>query len=198
MTPSGHIAYAVEDRGHSTPCHVWQRCVSKAGDSLPYGLYVAPNGKLGPAHRFAYVAARGPIQEGFVLDHLCRVPGCVNPDHLEPVTQAVNVRRAITTKLTEEKATEIRNLYAETGMSQQNLADRFGVSRSLVSMVLDTKRWAGIDTVVKGQSKRERLTGEQVQQVRNLLDSGMLQKDIAAQFGVSRSLVSMILSGKHR
>jgi hypothetical protein len=27
------------------------------------------------------------------LDHLCRVPPCVNPEHLEPVTPAVNTQR---------------------------------------------------------------------------------------------------------
>lgn len=32
----------------------------------------------------------GPIPEGLHLDHLCRVRRCVNPAHLEPVTQAEN------------------------------------------------------------------------------------------------------------
>ena len=46
-----------------------------------------------PAHRFIYEAFVGPIGEGLELDHLCRNRGCVNPWHLEPVTNAVNQRR---------------------------------------------------------------------------------------------------------
>jgi hypothetical protein len=45
------------------------------------------------AHRIAYQLERGPVPDGLQLDHLCRVRHCVNPDHLEPVTQSVNLRR---------------------------------------------------------------------------------------------------------
>jgi hypothetical protein len=38
------------------------------------------------AHRFAYLHLVGPIPDGFVIDHLCRNPPCVNPAHMEPVT----------------------------------------------------------------------------------------------------------------
>lgn len=45
------------------------------------------------AHRIAYELSVGPIPTGLVLDHLCRNPGCVRPQHVEPVTPAENTRR---------------------------------------------------------------------------------------------------------
>lgn len=44
-------------------------------------------------HRLVYEGLAGPIPAGLELDHLCRVPACCNPAHLEPVTHAENVRR---------------------------------------------------------------------------------------------------------
>lgn len=44
-------------------------------------------------HRAVYEFLVGPIPVGQVLDHLCRVKACVNPRHLEPVTQNENMRR---------------------------------------------------------------------------------------------------------
>ena len=48
------------------------------------------------AHRFMYEYRVGPIPDGLVLDHLCMNKQCVNPKHLEPVTDAENLRRAPT------------------------------------------------------------------------------------------------------
>lgn len=45
------------------------------------------------AHRVLYEMLVGPIPDGLVIDHLCRNPGCVRPLHLEPVTNAENLRR---------------------------------------------------------------------------------------------------------
>jgi len=44
-------------------------------------------------HRWVYERLVGPVPEGLVLDHLCRVRNCVNVLHLEPVTSGENTRR---------------------------------------------------------------------------------------------------------
>lgn len=44
-------------------------------------------------HRLAYELLVGPVPPGMQLDHLCRNRLCCNPDHLEPVSAAANVRR---------------------------------------------------------------------------------------------------------
>ena len=49
--------------------------------------------KNSSAHRWSYELANGPILNGLQLDHLCRTPACVRPDHLEPVTHLENQRR---------------------------------------------------------------------------------------------------------
>ena len=50
-------------------------------------------GSHGSAHRYFYTRLVGPIPEGLQIDHLCMVPRCVNPAHMEPVTVQENLRR---------------------------------------------------------------------------------------------------------
>jgi len=45
------------------------------------------------AHRVMYEHFVGPVPAGLQLDHLCSVPSCVNPDHLEAVTASQNMHR---------------------------------------------------------------------------------------------------------
>src|SRR5260370_18895864 len=47
------------------------------------------------AHRWAYEHFIGPVPDGLVIDHLCRNHACVNPAHLEPVTNKENLTRGI-------------------------------------------------------------------------------------------------------
>lgn len=69
-------------------CWLWAAGRTQAG----YGQ-LRMGGKVTYGHRVAYEAAYGPIPNGFQIDHLCRVRHCVNPLHLEAVTQVENLRR---------------------------------------------------------------------------------------------------------
>lgn len=55
------------------------------------------------AHVISWEVHRGPVPEGAVIDHLCKVRHCVNPDHLEPVTPKENINRGDTAKANLEK-----------------------------------------------------------------------------------------------
>lgn len=68
------------------PCWLWTGKVNRLG----YGNFWQGNGKNLEAHRFLF----GPVPEGLELDHLCMVPNCVRPSHLEAVTHQENIRRA--------------------------------------------------------------------------------------------------------
>lgn len=68
-------------------CWIWV-----AANRKGYGHFKW-QGRTREAHRVAYEVLVGPVPLGLHLDHLCRNPPCVNPDHLEPVTQAENNRR---------------------------------------------------------------------------------------------------------
>ncbi len=75
-----------------TGCWVWQRARDRSG----YGHIGASRSRNNlRAHRVAYELVKGLIPDGLVLDHLCRNPSCINPDHLEAVTDRVNILRGI-------------------------------------------------------------------------------------------------------
>lgn len=59
---------------------------------LGYGRIGHHDG-TGLAHRAVYIALIGDPGDGIALDHMCRNPGCVNPWHLDPVPNGVNVAR---------------------------------------------------------------------------------------------------------
>ena len=71
-------------------CWEWVGARTRSG----YGQVCRPGRAVVYAHRWAYEYLVGPIPDGMELDHLCRNPLCVNPDHLETVTHAENTRRS--------------------------------------------------------------------------------------------------------
>lgn len=71
-------------------CWPWRGSIGTRG----YGMFrLHSRGPVVRAHRFAYEALVGPIPAGMTLDHLCRNRACVNPAHLEPVSNRENILR---------------------------------------------------------------------------------------------------------
>lgn len=65
-----------------------------ASTPLGYGRF-SSQGKLVYAHRYSYELFKDDIPDGLELDHLCRNPSCVNPDHLDVITHKENMNRGV-------------------------------------------------------------------------------------------------------
>lgn len=70
-------------------CWFWEGPKATNG----YGLFSCKKVRYG-AHRLSYMIYVGIIPSGLVIDHLCRNRDCINPAHLEPVTQRENLLRS--------------------------------------------------------------------------------------------------------
>lgn len=75
---------------NGTPCWIWTGALMTKG----YGTLENGQRREG-AHRIAYKLRYGSIPEGLTIDHLCRNKPCVNPGHLEAVTNRTNVLRGV-------------------------------------------------------------------------------------------------------
>lgn len=70
-------------------CWLWT-----GGKRGRYGFFNVPPTTIG-AHRWSYIHAQGEIPPGLVIDHICHVPLCVNPAHLQAVSVSENAQNLI-------------------------------------------------------------------------------------------------------
>lgn len=134
------VKYVEEERGYSTPCWIWRLWTTHEG----YGKVSIKRNRVVRsqlAHRWVWEQTKGLIPQGMQLDHLCRQPSCVNPDHMEVVTNAENARRGSTTKLDWDKVREIRRLIADEGVIHRVLAERYGVATVTISAIASGRNW---------------------------------------------------------
>lgn len=89
MTPMDRFMAKVRK---TETCWLWTRPLNPSGYA-----YFLLEGKTMTAHRAAHILFIGPIPPGMVVDHVhargCAHRHCVNPAHLEAVTQLENFRR---------------------------------------------------------------------------------------------------------
>lgn len=104
-------------------CWVWTG--SRRGD---YGRYRLP-GKDEGSHRVSYSKCVGPLVSGLALDHLCRNPACVRPDHLEQVTDRVNTLRGISPAAINAAKSHCQNGHEFSGRNLIMKSGEFGPQR---------------------------------------------------------------------
>jgi hypothetical protein len=132
------------------PCWMWTGRIDRDG----YGQ-ISYNGDTHyRTHRLSHELNIGPIPEGAEVCHHCDIRPCVNPAHLYAGTTASNANDRVmrrrgrgpkfgiehhAAKLTDEQVETIRQRYAQGGISQQRLADEFGVSNSHICYLVNRK-----------------------------------------------------------
>lgn len=140
------------DKNGSGGCWNWTGCLSNDG----YGV-VNIAGRVFRAHRVAYELWIGEIPNGLVVRHKCKQNRkCVNPEHLQTGTKQDNSYDKVRdgtmimgvnhsqSKLNDNSVREIRRLYAAGNILQSQLAKQFGVSTSMIGLIVNLKKWKHI------------------------------------------------------
>lgn len=99
-------------------------------------------------HRVAYYLAKGDIPKGYIICHSCDTPLCINPDHLWAGTYADNVNDMIAKhrqrykqlKKIDDNQLRIISIEILSGAKQKEIAKKYGVSQSYVSLIKNGKR----------------------------------------------------------
>jgi hypothetical protein len=132
--------------------HSERRAGKKQRLRKPYGKYSIGEKTL-TAHRASYILFVGDIPSGMFVCHRCDNPSCVNPGHLFIGTPSENsadmkakgrsYKPALGEKarvLSVRDVLEIKNRVSR-GEGQQKIADRFGISQTMVSRIKLGKVW---------------------------------------------------------
>lgn len=129
-------------------CWLWKGDINRNG----YGRLQFNNKRL-LAHRVSYEIHKETLQNNLYVCHTCDNPKCVNPSHLFLGTQkdnmadcakkmrhtyGSNVKHAI---LNEKQIEEIRSDYFSKKLNQRMLAEKYGVSRGHIGLIIQSKRW---------------------------------------------------------
>lgn len=185
-----HIACNVFIRADG--CWEWLGQLSRGGYAIRQ--YVGHASKR--VHRTTYELTWGEIPEGLVIDHLCRNRACVNPWHLEAVTNRENLLRGLRPPVT---------LLSHCAHGHELTPENIKISRKNgveyrecwpCNRAYRRRRWARIYPEIPGKTRRPRPPAL-LQRVDELHATGLTLTQIAQAVGLKhRQAVHRILNRK--
>lgn len=133
----------------NTGCHIWLGSSMKNG----YGKSsIVIKGKIQRlAHRVSWILHKGEIPSGIFVLHKCDNRICVNPEHLFLGTAKDNTQDMLSknrmaygeghgiSRLTTEEVIKIRSLYSTGNYTQYQLADKYKMTQSGISAIVNFK-----------------------------------------------------------
>lgn len=139
--------WAKVDVGRPGVCWLWRAAVNEHG----YGVFRLPDTRRNiKAHRMAWRLFNGiELEKDVALLHSCDNPPCVNPNHLVPGTQSENIADMVAkgrqrgrrnSRVLSSVQFEEIVILAGNGTSHADIANRYGISSSYVSMIASGKR----------------------------------------------------------
>jgi hypothetical protein len=135
----------------------WEFDGNRTGDG--YGsVYI--EGSMRPAHRISYEHHHG-LLGGLLVRHKCDNPPCVNPDHLEPGTNAENMADMVArgrssrgesnpkARLTEAQVASIK---ARPTATVATLAREYGVGETAIRKIRNGQTWGWVSPAEEARS----------------------------------------------
>jgi len=178
-------------------------------------------------HREVWARAKGPIPAGMCVLHSCDCPPCGRLDHLFLGTLADNAadrnakgRQARqwgeangSATITELEVMGIRRAYARGGVTQNELAEMFGVGKNVVANAVNGMTWihlpiidcenakrinaANVKVTSRGEDRgHAKLTNADVREIRAAhARGGVTQRALAQRFRVCGATISKVVRG---
>lgn len=184
--------YEPRDCGYKTPCWGWLKLLDQHG----YGRVTVLRKNRRATHAYYRHFKGADIPDDMHLDHLCRNRACVNPDHLEAVPPASNVRRGAKAIYTEDDIRAMVQMRRD-GILYKDISRRFGIKMEYVQAICRGERWKGIIAPEDLPQRGSRMTNDQLDHVIELRLAGLKAKQIGPMVGLSEQTTYHILQRRN-